>query len=502
MATANEIRENARVTEPGLGKVPVGTKLLYGVGAIAYGIKENGYSTFLLLFYNQVIGLPAATVGLVIGVALFFDAMIDPLIGILSDRTRTRWGRRHPWLYASALPIALSWLLLWYPPHGSQTTILAWLLVTAVFTRAMVATNEVPSYALAPELSRDYHERTSVIRYRYVFAWAGGLAMLILAYGVFLAPPLGSPTGPLALGGYHRYAMVGSIVMLITVLTSAVGTHRFTMSLPQTVVPRLSVAQTLTAVRETLSNKAFIVLMVAGVLTYTMQGVSFSLSNYLLAFVWGFGPSAFVYYSLALMLGVFGSFVLAPALSRPMGKVRSTAVLTVLAAGITVLPYWLRLLHAFPSTGSSRLLPVFLIITVFSVMTGVAAVIIAGSMMSDVVEAAEEKTGRREEGLFFSGALFMQKASSGLGILITGQLLAFAEFPAKALPGRVDVAILDRLTLTFSLLYFGLSVIATLIFLRFPFGKAEHDARIARLSAAAGAIDREKGLGKAVFTAP
>ena len=471
--------------------VPLRVKLTYGVGAVAYGIKENGYSTFLLLFYNQVVGLPAGIVGLVIGVALFFDAMIDPLLGILSDRTRSRWGRRHPWLYASALPIALSWLLLWYPPHGSQAAILGWLLASAVFTRAMIATNEVPSLALAPELSRDYHERTSILRYRYVFGWAGGLAMLILAYGVFLAPPLGSPTGPLAPAGYHRYAIVGSIVMLVTVLVSALGTHRFTMALPQTVVPRQSVADTIAAVRQTLANKAFIVLMAAGVLSYTMTGASFSLSNYLLAYVWQFGPAAFVAYSLALMLGVFGSFVLAPALSRPMGKVRATALLTIVAAVITLMPYWLRLLHAFPQVGSALLLPVYLIFTALSVMTGVAATILAGSMMSDVVEAAEEKTGRREEGLFFAGALFMQKASSGLGILLAGQLLTLARFPERALPGRVDVAVLDRLTFDFSLLYFAMAVAATVIFMRFPFGKAEHDARLAKLAVTAGGRSAE-----------
>ena len=494
MATADEIRGIARVTgaaaRPAVplptGKVPVGVKLFYGIGAVAYGIKENGYSTFLLLFYNQVIGLPAATVGLVIGAALFFDAMIDPVLGILSDRTKTRWGRRHPWLYASAVPIALSWLLLWYPPHGSQTTVLAWLLATAVFTRAMIATNEVPSLALAPELSRDYHERTSVIRYRYLFGWAGGLAMLILAYGVFFAPPLGSPTGPLALGGYHRYAIAGSVAMFVTVLVSALGTHRYTMALPQVAVPLQSLQETIASVRETLSNKGFIVLMTAGVLTYTMTGASFSLSNYLLAYVWQFGPGAFVLYSLALMAGVFGSFVIAPALSRPLGKVASTAILTVLAAAITVAPYWLRLLHAFPAVGSAALLPTYLVFTFFSVAIGVSATIIAGSMMSDVVEAAEEKTGRREEGLFFSGALFMQKASSGLGIFVAGQLLGFAQFPEKALPGRVDLVVLDRLTLSFSLLYFGLSIVATAIFLRFPFGKAEHDARLAKLAVAAG----------------
>jgi len=74
------------------------TKLAYGVGSVAYGIKDNGFSTLLLLFYNQVVGLPAQMVGLAVMVALIFDAFVDPLIGHLSDNTRSRWGRRHPFL--------------------------------------------------------------------------------------------------------------------------------------------------------------------------------------------------------------------------------------------------------------------------------------------------------------------------------------------------------------------------------------------------------------------
>ena len=124
------------------GRVPMGAKLTYGLGAVAYGIKDNGYTTFLLLFYNQVVGLPAGAVGTIIAIALIFDAMLDPFVGFLSDRTHTRWGRRHPWLYASALPIALSWLMLWHPPEGSQTYTLGWLLVAAIFTRAAITINE------------------------------------------------------------------------------------------------------------------------------------------------------------------------------------------------------------------------------------------------------------------------------------------------------------------------------------------------------------------------
>lgn len=474
-------------------RVPFGIKVNYGVGAIAYGIKENGFSTFLLLFYNQVIGLPAGLVGAVIAVALIFDAMIDPMLGVLSDRTRSRWGRRHPWLYASALPIALTWLLLWNPPQGSQSMILAWLLVTAVLARAAIATNEVPSLALAPELTRDYHERTRVMRYRYLLAWSGGLVMLVLAYSVFLAPPLGATSGPLAMGGFHYYALAGAIAMAVAVLWSALGTHRFVMALPNEPVPRMSFKQTLEAARHTLGNRGFGVLMIGGACTYTSQGVSFSLSNYNLAFVWGFGSSAFVAYALMLMAGVTLAFFFVTPLSHRLGKVHCVAILTVTAATLTVTPYTLRLLGLFPDPGSPQLLPMFMTINLFSTACSVGGMIIGASMMSDVVEASEEKTGRREEGLFFAGALFMQKCASGIGIFLTGQILALAAFPDNAVVGSVPVHVIDKFTLLFLLVYLGLNVLAAIAFLRFPFGKAEHDVRLAKLAVAASEFAVEKG---------
>src|ERR1700741_3960444 len=131
-------------------RVPMGTKLSYGFGAVAYGIKDNGFSVFLLLFYNQVVGLPADRVGLAIMIALLVDAFIDPVVGHLSDQTHTKWGRRHPWLYLSAIPIALVWLLLWNPPEPSADMQFAYLVGIAICVRAVVSCYEVPSLALAP----------------------------------------------------------------------------------------------------------------------------------------------------------------------------------------------------------------------------------------------------------------------------------------------------------------------------------------------------------------
>lgn len=466
-------------------RVPLRTKLAYGVGAVAYGIKDNGYSVFLLLFYNQVVGLPADQVGLVIGLALIFDAMIDPLIGHFSDRTHTRWGRRHPWLYGSALPIALSWMMLWHPPEGTPQTVLGYLLVMAIAARAAIATNEVPSLAMAPEITRDYHERTLVLRYRFLFGWAAGLAMLMAAYGFFLAPPRGSLSGPLAFKGFGEFGTTGAVIMGLAVLVSAIGTHRLLARPPERRIEPKPLRATLRDMRETLSNRAFLLLMLAGLFGYTNQGIGFAVSNYNLGFVWEFAPAQFLIYSVALFGGVVLTFLMVGPLAHALGKKAAAALLTLLGAAINLTPYVLRLLGLFPEPGSPGLLPSFLVFVTVGTAMGVGAMILGASMMSDVVEASEERTGRREEGLFFAGALFVQKCSGGIGIFVTGLILAAASFPDNARPGAVPESVLDSYTLSLIVVQLTLAAGAAFAFLRFPFGKAEHEARLAKLAVAA-----------------
>ena len=123
------------------------------------------------------------------------------------------------------------------------------------------------------------------------------------------------------------------------------------------------------------------------------------------------------------------------------------------------------------------LLGTFTVQTAFSV-TGF---ILGASMMADVVEESEVRTGRRSEGVFFAGSFFVQKCTSGIGIFAAGIILALAGFPEAAKPGQVPVATIDRLSLIFIILYLGLSVVAAILFTRFPFGRVEHEAHLAAL---------------------
>ena len=166
---------NAAIAAPKATHLPVRLKVMHGLGSIAYGVKDNGFSTFLLLFYNQVIGLDPGVVGAAIMVALIADAFVDPIIGELTDRTRSRWGRRLPWLYGAPIPLAIMWMLLWHPPEMSNAMTVAWLIGFAIVVRSLVSMCEVPSVAIVPELTGDYDERTVVMRYRFLFGWGGGL---------------------------------------------------------------------------------------------------------------------------------------------------------------------------------------------------------------------------------------------------------------------------------------------------------------------------------------
>jgi len=474
-------------------RVPLRIKLAYGSGAAAFGIKDNGFAVFLLLFYNQVVGLPADQVGLAIMVALFVDAFVDPAVGSLSDRTDTRIGRRHPWLYASALPIALSWVMLWHPPAGSDALVLGYLVVVAILVRTAIACNEVPAAAMMPELTRDYHERTSVIRYRYLFGWLAGLAMLMLAYGVLLAPPLGSPTGPLAPQGYLLFGIVGAAAMAVSVLVSAIGTHRRLARRPAQRIARQPVGAELRAIIGTLGDRNFLRLMAAGLCAYINQGIVFATINYLLQFVWLFEPRDFLFYSVALFGGVLIAFVMVTPAARRFGKKETAAMFLVIAATLGMAPYWLRLADLFPRPGDPQLLPILLGLIALATSFSVCVMMLIGSMCADVVEASEERTGQREEGLFFAGNLFMQKCTSGLGIFVSGLILSFAGFPDRAVPGAVPVAVLDRLTLAVSLTILGISLIGAWLFTRYPIGRAEHEARLAKLAVAAPGEAAETG---------
>ncbi|WP_375402295.1 MFS transporter [uncultured Sphingomonas sp.] len=454
------------------------TTLTYGFGAVAYGVKDNGFGTFLLLFYNQVVGLSATKVGLVIAAALILDAFIDPAVGFLSDRTRSRWGRRHPWMYASALPIGLGWLLVWSPPMWSEEALLGWLFVAAVLVRSAVSAYEVPSVALTAELSSDYDERTRVMAYRYLFGWIGGLGALFAGYAIFLTPD------PVMAGraGFWTYGVVTAALIVTAILVSAIGTHREIPTLPQATKSTGTFSDELREMGQSVRNRAFVILMLSALCIYVNQGISYALSTYLYAHVWRFGAGAFAAIPAVLLAGAVIAFLVTPRIGRRFGKPKAACCLVLASVTLLTGPYLLRLAGLFPDPGDPRMLPLYFGSVTVQAACNISAMILGASMMADVVEDAEVKTGRRSEGVFFAGSFFVQKCTSGIGIFIVGVILDAVAFPVGAKPGMVPTPVIDDLTTVFVTIYLTLGVTGALLFTRFPFGRAEHEDRLRTLA--------------------
>ncbi len=465
---------------PPAGKLPTRLAFFHGLGSIAFGIKDNGFSTFLLLFYNQVLGMDPRMVSLALMVALMIDGLADPLIGYLSDRTYTRWGRRLPWLYLAPIPLALVWTTLW----AQQSQPGFWGLVgMAVGVRMLLSCCEVPSVALVPELTRDYDERTTLMRYRFLFGWGGGLLVLFLAYDVFLK------NGLLDAEGYHAYGQFGAVVMAATVLISALAQHRRVAGYPPRPQSPFRLSVAFAELKESFSHRAFLILVAGGGLAYVSQGITFSISNYLYLFIWRFGPGEMALIPLVLFASVVTCFLGLGPLHRRWGK-RDTAVVTaLLGAALWVLPFFLRLAGFWPEVATPASTRPLLVLMYLSNVFSVSAMISASSMVADVVEASEERTGRRSEGAFFAGNMFMQKSASGLGIFVTGQLLAFAGLAGKARPGEVADGVIDSLSLTYALIVVLFALGMAAVLRRFPITRADHEARLAALAAARTSID-------------
>jgi GPH family glycoside/pentoside/hexuronide:cation symporter len=478
-------------------RLSTGTKVLYGLGAVAFGVKDNGFSFFLLLYYNQVLGLPESWVGLGIMLALMADAVFDPVVGYLSDHLHSRWGRRHPFLYASALPAAVAYWFLWNPPAAlSHEGLFAYFVLVSVLVRIFVAVNEIPSASLVPELTDQYDERTSILSYRFFFGWWGGLAMTVLAYAVFLQPDAAHPVGVLNPAGYGSYGLVASITMCAAILVSAIGTHAYIPYLKQPPEKRhAGLAGAFRELMETLSNRSFLALFAASIFGAMAGGLIAALAIYINTYFWELTSSQIS----VLVLGYFVSAVLAvaiaPGLSRRMGKKRAAIATSLAAILIGPLPVELRLLGIFPPNGSPALIPLLFTFGTVTIALLIMSGILTSSMVADIVEDSEVVTGRRSEGIFVAANSFVQKAVSGIGIFASSLLLGAIGFPRGAKPGDVDPVVVHRLGLVYAPTIVVLYLIALAFLATYSISRDVHEANLRKLA-------KEDDTGRIRFSAP
>lgn len=404
------------------------TRLAYGVGGAAGGIKNNGFDYVLLLFYSQVLGLDAVLVAAALWIALLVDAVSDPVVGYWSDNLRTRWGRRHPLMYSAMVPVVIAYFFVWNPPAGlAGMSLFAWLLTLTIAVRLMYTLFEVPSTALAAELSQDYDARTSLMSFRYFFAWIGGLTVQVILFMFLLKPSEGDPSGFFHLPGWHSYGLIGASCMFVAVFITTVGTHSHIPHLKAPPAARkLTPFKVIGEIWETVSNPSFRALFLATLFGFLASGVSATLNQYINGFFWEFTTRQILGLTIAVYISALFALVLAPLSGKMFGKKRAAIIIGFLAFTIAPAPVIARQFGLLPPNGSDALYMIVLSVTVFDLALIIAYQMLAASMVADIVEEHELATGRRSEGIYFAGISFMRKLAQGVGVLTASAILAVA----------------------------------------------------------------------------
>jgi Na+/melibiose symporter-like transporter len=459
---------------------------------MAEGLKNGAFGAFLFFYYVQVLGLSGTYAGLAVGIALMVDAVTDPMAGSISDNWRSRLGRRHPFIYASIVPMALCFFLLFSPPELSEFGLFLWLLSFAVLTRVAMTLYHVPHTALGAELSSDFAERTTVVAYRQFFSTFGGLAAYAIGFGLFFEATPEVPHGQFRVESYSPFAACIAVIMVASVLISARGTQAHIPYLPQPlgeptrVSPLGSMVRMLKETGEALRNRSFAWLFTGVLVVFTMVGVDGALNLHMNTYFWELSSSDNIFFFAAYPVGVMFGALFARRLNELFDKKPSVVVGTAWWALCQIVPVVLRLLGWFPENGTDALLWTLVAVKFVQGAGVVQALVTFGSMVADIVDEHELLTGKRQEGVFFASVSFSGKFTTGIGSVVAGLTLDLIAWPrGTAIQTAADVPV-DTLTwlgLIYGPIVSGFAIVSVWCYSRHRLDRQRHVEIVRELEA-------------------
>lgn len=401
-----------RPTVPGAAtaRVPLGRKVSYAVGELPVGIRLSAFGFVLLPFYTDGVLLPPALVGAAIAIGRVWDGLNDPIMGWLSDRTRTRFGRRRPFLGAMILPLAAGFAAIWSPPPGlSSMQTFAYLVVTLCLFDVFFGFYATPYLALGAEMTTDYAERARVVATRAVAHNAG----LLLGGGGFVAIAT-------ALGGdhaaYRQASAVLAAVMLCGGVVAFLGTREPVLAAETTPA---SFRALIADLRSTLHLHSFRVLVLASAVLLVGSSMSQALSLYVFRDAFGAVERAGIVILVYLLAATLAFPGWAAAAAR-MGKIGAFRICLLWSAvshcvAILIDPGW-----PFAAT----------LALIVLAGAGAGGYILPVAIAADIFDEDELATGRRREGAFFGVWTLVMKLAAAAGIAVVGVALPFLGYQA------------------------------------------------------------------------
>jgi Na+/melibiose symporter-like transporter len=397
----------------------------YSVGAIANGIKTDTFTFFLLFFYSRVIGLDPLLASLAIGLALIIDSFTDPLMGTISDRTNTKYGRRHPFMFVSFLPIAIFYILLFTPKPDwglSQSQLFWWMFISASMTRIGMTFFEVPHRSFGAEITKDYLERTKLFSWREMFAWTAGICNAFLAYNIFFKSTPEYSYGQLNPDAYFPLAITGAFMMVLSIIYSSLSTIKEIDNLSSW-KGSISISEIFSELKIAISNKSFILFFLGSLSLSISWGLLNSLTLFINTDFWGLKGNQIGIFLYIYFCAAFVAFYITPKLVSKIGK-RNFVLFCVFgvafASPIAFISYNLGLT---PDKGSSSLV-LFLCLPLVVISTlSIAGNMTRDAMIGDIADEVDLQSGKRQEGVLYSAVSFVQKVNTAIGALTGGLTL-------------------------------------------------------------------------------
>jgi GPH family glycoside/pentoside/hexuronide:cation symporter len=387
------------------------TKILYGVGDYGFAMTDNMVALLVAVFLTDVVGLRPYLAALAVFVGRSWDYINDPLFGYLSDRVRTRWGRRRPFLLLGALPYALTFALLWWrPPLDSEIALTVYYALAYAIYDSAVTMAMMPYYALTPELTDDYDERTSLTSYRMVFSILGTFTAFVLPLAL-----IGSMR-PENQGRITAVALLVGVMGAVPLLLTFFGTRERSDTQAQ---ERPSLKESLLAAR---GNRPFLITMGIFLFTFTGLEIIASLMIYFLKYRMNLEEQSDLVFAVLFLVALV-SLPYWNWISRRWDKRRAYITGMVYLAIVMCLTVLIR-----PAWG----LPM-VILAAALVGVGFGCVqVMPWAIIPDVVEYDELQSGRRHEGMFYSLVTLFRKVSVSLAVPLTLVVLGWTGYVANA----------------------------------------------------------------------
>lgn len=462
--------------------VPWGIRLFFGLGQAAESVKNWGFSTLLLIYYIQVLGVSGSLAGAAIAIALVFDAISDPAVGSLSDNFRSKYGRRHPFMLAAIIPLPVFFFLLFWPPLGlSGFQLFLWLTTFTILTRTALTFFHVPYLALGAELSKDYHERTTIVMIRTGMGYISSLLVVVIAFSFFFVSSEAVPDPQLTRAPYFNFAIVSSIAMCGMMLISIWGTRGTVRHLSgsQGDQEPFQWSRIYQDLFEALKNNSFRALITGVFLLYVYLGVHSALATHLKTFFWHLDTNGIRAWQVSSIVGGIAGVPFVPWFNRHLDKkvtvIWGVSISTVMGTA----PVLLKLVGLMPKDPAT-LIPLLCAMATIASFAGVQALISTGSMLADIADEHELRHGKRQEGIYFGSFSFAAKCTSGLGNLIAGIALDLITLSAYKEPGDVPQSVLTNFGLVYGLIAL-IAIAALWVFRPYHLDKKRHDEIIIQL---------------------